>query len=94
MQVRITELESLAAQHVLGGTEFDLMCQLLAMFQDSICEMTPEQQRTAIRAVVRKVVWDGQNAHVVLFGADEKSDWQDISQVLSLPESKIAEAGE
>ena len=94
LQARITELESLAAQHVLGGTEFDLMCQLLAMFQDSICEMTPEQQRTAIRAVVRKVVWDGQNAHVVLFGADEKSDWQDISQVLPLPESKIAEAGE
>ena len=94
LQVRITELESLAAQHVLGGTEFDLMCQLLAMFQDSICEMTPEQQRTAIRAVVRKVVWDGQNAHVVLFGADERSDWQDISQVLPLPESQIAEAGE
>ena len=94
LQVRITELESLAAQHVLGGTEFDLMRQLLAMFQDSICEMTPEQQRTAIRAVVRKVVWDGQNAHVVLFGADERSDWQDISQVLPLPESQIAEAGE
>ncbi len=94
LQARITELESLAAQHVLDGTEFDLMCQLLAMFQDSICEMTPEQQRTAIRAVVRKVVWDGQNAHVVLFGADERSDWQDISQVLPLPESQIAEAGE
>ena len=94
LQARITELESLAVQHVLGGTEFDLMRQLLAMFQDSICEMTPEQQRTAIRAVVRKVVWDGQNAHVVLFGADERSDWQDISQVLPLPESQIAEAGE
>ena len=94
LQTHITELEGLAVQHVLGGTEFDLMCQLLAMFQDSICEMTPEQQRTAIRAVVRKVVWDGQNAHVVLFGADERSDWQDISQVLPLPESQIAEAGE
>ena len=94
LQTHITELEGLAVQHVLGGTEFDLMRQLLAMFQDSICEMTPEQQRTAIRAVVRKVVWDGQNAHVVLFGADERSDWQDISQVLPLPESQIAEAGE
>ena len=33
--------------------------------------MSVEEKRAAIRTVVRKVIWDGVNAHVVLFGADE-----------------------
>ena len=33
--------------------------------------MSIEEKRAAIRTVVRKVIWDGVNAHVVLFGADE-----------------------
>ena len=33
--------------------------------------MSVEERRAAIRTVVRKVIWDGVNAHVVLFGAEE-----------------------
>ena len=33
--------------------------------------MTVEQKRTAIRTLVRKVVWDGPNAHVILFGVQD-----------------------
>lgn len=33
--------------------------------------MSVEEKRAAIRTVARKVIWDGGNAHVVLFGADE-----------------------
>lgn len=33
--------------------------------------MSVEEKRAAIRTVVRKVIWDGVNAHVVLFGAGE-----------------------
>ena len=51
--------------------EFDLLAQLLSAFSSSIDTMSLEQKRTAIRTIVRKVIWDGNNAHVVLFGADE-----------------------
>lgn len=69
---RIQELESLTTQHVLGDIEFDLMCQLLTVFRDSMDKMTVEQKRAALRTIVRKVIWDGANAHVVLFGAQDE----------------------
>ena len=68
---RIRELESLTDNGVLGGIEFDLMRQLLTVFHDNIDDMTVTQKRAAIRTVVRKVVWDGKVAHVVLFGSPE-----------------------
>ena len=48
-----------------------MLRQMLAMFRANIDHMTVEEKRAAIRTLVRKVVWDGTNAHVVLFGADE-----------------------
>ena len=71
LDIRIRELEGLTSQHSLSDIEFDMMCQLLQVFKSNIDEMTLEQKRTAIRTIVRKVIWDGVNAHVVLFGADD-----------------------
>ena len=73
---RIRELESLTDNGVLGGIEFDVMRQLLTVFHDNIDDMTVTQKRAAIRTVVRKVVWDGKVAHVVLFGSSkDEIDW-------------------
>jgi len=71
IQLRIRELEGLAEANHLSDMEFDMLRQMLAMFRDTIDGMTVEEKRSAIRTVVRKVVWDGTNVHVVLFGADE-----------------------
>ena len=68
---RIHELEGLTEANALSDMEFDLLRQMLSMFRTSINEMSIEEKRAAIRTVVRKVIWDGVNAHVVLFGADE-----------------------
>ena len=52
------------------------MRQLLTVFHDNIDDMTVTQKRAAIRTVVRKVVWDGKVAHVVLFGSSkDEIDW-------------------
>jgi site-specific DNA recombinase len=77
---RIHELEGLTSQHALSDIEFDVMRQLLSVFRTGIDEMTVEQKRAAIRTVVRKVIWDGANAHVVLFGAEDgEIDYPDIA---------------
>ena len=65
------ELAGLVSVNSLTDAEFDLLRQMLSMFRTSIDDMSVEEKRAAIRTVVRKVIWDGVNAHVVLFGADE-----------------------
>ena len=71
MDSHIRELEVLTAQHTLSDIEFDVMCRMLAVFKNGIDEMTILQKRAAIRALICKVVWDGSNAHVLLFGAQD-----------------------
>ena len=71
IDLRIQELDGLTNQQALNDSEFDVLRQLLSVFSSSIDVMTVEQKRTAIRTLVRKVVWDGTNAHVVLFGASD-----------------------
>ena len=79
---RIQELEGLTEQYHLSDIEFDVFRQLLTMFKSGIDTMTVEEKRTAIRTLVRKVVWDGTNAHVVLFGVpDEEIEYPDLPTV-------------
>ena len=83
---RIRELEGLTSEQTMCDSEFDVLCQMLTMFRTNIDEMTVEEKRAAIRTVVRKVVWDGENAHVVLFGADEKEiEYPDLSGAFAEP---------
>ncbi len=77
---RIHELEALTSQHTFSDIEFDVMRQLLSVFKTSIDEMTVEQKRVAIRTLVRKVVWDGVNAHIILFGVqDDEIEYPPLS---------------
>jgi len=69
---RIIELESLTARHALSDIEFDIIRQMLSNFSDILDEMSIEQKRAALRAFVKKVVWDGERIHVYLFGSDDR----------------------
>ena len=71
IDVRIRELEGLTFENALGDAEFTLLRQILETFRQTIDEMSVEEKRAAVRMMVRKVVWDGACAHVVLFGAEE-----------------------
>ena len=58
----------------LTGIEFDMIRQMLSAMGESMEEYTVEQKRAAIRAFIRKIVWDGENAHIYLFHND--SDYE------------------
>ena len=55
------------------------MLQMMRMLKDGIDHMSIQQKRSAIRSVIRKVIWDGTNAHLILFGAgDEEIEYPDM----------------
>lgn len=89
LEVRIQELTALTSQHAMSDIEFDVLRQLLSVFQENIDDMPLEQKRAAIRTVVCKVIWDGVNAHIVLFGADdEEIEMPDITPLLADAEAE------
>ena len=77
LEQRIQALKGLTSQNVLNDMEFNLLRRLLTIFKDGIDEMTVEQRRAAIRTIVRKVIWDGINAHVILFGTTDDDNMED-----------------
>lgn len=58
-------------QGVLCDSEFERLSQRLSSFSCSVEDMSVEEKRNVIRALVHKVVWDGQSAQVFLAGAEE-----------------------
>ena len=75
---RVEELESLTKGHQLADMEFDIIQNMLANFGQSIESYSLEQKRAAVRAVVKKVVWDGEKVHLYLFGKDGDIDFPEI----------------
>lgn len=88
---RIRELEGLVDTNALSDAEFDLLRQMLAVFRTSVDTMSVEEKRAAIRTVVCKVIWDGVNAHVILFGADEQIEFPDIKDRFGSGEEPLEE---
>ena len=70
LRKRLSELEAIIQQHDLADIEFDIIRQMLSNMGDNIDHYTVEQKRAAIRTFVRKIVWDGENAHLYLFHND------------------------
>ena len=75
LKKRLSELESIIQQHDLAEIEFDIIRQLLSTMGENIEEYSIEQKRAAIRTFIRKIVWDGENAHVYLFHNDGDYDF-------------------
>ena len=75
MKKRLSELEALTKQHALTHIEFDLIRQVLTNVGESIEEYSVEQKRAAIRTFIRKIIWDGEHAHIYLFHNDGDYDF-------------------
>lgn len=89
---RIRELESVSVANSLDNEQFDMLRRLLSVFRQNIDDMSVEEKRAAVRSVVRKVIWDGVNAHVVLFGADEgEIEFPDMDDRIYRMDDEIAE---
>lgn len=89
LESQIVEYENLAKTDNLSDEEFQKLAEIMTSFAAAFENMSAEQKRMAIRAFVRKVVWDGENVYIYFFGADEdKIDLSDIEN--SEPQSEYS----
>lgn len=71
LQTQIQEYEGLSKTDIMSDTEFEGLADMLLSFAESFDSMPIEQKRSAIRAFIRKIIWDGENVHIYFFGSDE-----------------------
>lgn len=67
---QLQELEALTKQNELTDMEFDLFAQMLTSFAATVDACSVEEKRALIRTLVKKVIWDGDNVYLYLFGAE------------------------
>ncbi len=79
------ELENIRKRQIIDGREFDILRDMLSSFAGTVDIMPVEQKRAAIRACVKKIVWDGRNVHIYLYGSDD-----DIKNTLEIPLSEYS----
>ncbi len=71
---RLGELENLMEHQKLASQEFEFFQQMISSLAANIDDASVEEKRRLLKAIVRKIVWDGENAHVYLFAADGDVD--------------------
>ena len=70
IDMRIDELIGKSNSKFLDDIQFDEICQSLKVFKNTFDDMTCEQKRTAIARIVDRIIWDGENAKIILFGSE------------------------
>ena len=65
----IEELEILTNKQAFSEIQFDSMRILMSSFADIFDNMSLGQKRTAVHTFTERIVFDGENAHIYLFGA-------------------------
>jgi len=74
LEEKINEWNKLSENNILSERDFDLLKSMLQSFATTLDTMGLERCRIALRAFVKKVVFDGENVHIYLFGSDTNPD--------------------
>ena len=77
---QLEKLRCLTEGSVLGEGQVDLLQRMAHSFAAAVDAMTVEQRRSALRACVHKLVWDGETARLYLLGAEEEGDEADLGR--------------
>ena len=79
LQNRLGELEFLTNQHELTDTEFQTLENMLSSIGSSIDYYPLAQKRMTVRAVIQRVVWDGENVKLYAAKNPDTAELPDVS---------------
>ena len=95
LETQIQQLKQLMDSDFLSQAQFDILEGMLSSFADTFDSMSIERKRTALRAFIRKIVWDGEDIHLYLFGAEDNDtiSLQEMDELTNEPESEPLRVG-
>ena len=70
---RLSEIEAVAKARDIDSAEFDDIRKKLSSLNESFDGYTVEQKRSILSALVRRIVWDGENARLCLSCDEEET---------------------
>ena len=71
---KIEEIKCITRDYELSDTDFDVLKDMLSSFSKVVDIMTIEEKRRAIKTIVKKVIWDGEDIHLYFFGSEDDSE--------------------
>ncbi len=71
IEKQINEYLELANSNTSSEEDFEILSEMLSNTANYIDEMTVEQKRNALRSIIHKIVWDGENVHIYFFGSED-----------------------
>lgn len=72
MKERLLKLKDLQENNQLKESGLDVMKDMLSAFVNSVNDIDIEAKRTFIRSIVEKILWDGENIEIIMFGANSE----------------------
>ena len=86
LEKQIQEYIDLANNTNSSEEDFEILAEMLSNTANYIDEMTVEQKRNALRSIIHRIVWDGENVHIYYFGSEDSE--------IDLSDDEISEAAE
>ncbi len=68
----IQEYERLAQNRIMETMQFELLRQQMLTISLAFDDRSVEEKRAALKSIIGKIIWDGENAHIFFFGADDE----------------------
>ena len=68
---RLKKQEELASLKIISNEEIERMQKYLSDYGNAFRTLSIEEKRDALRLFVKKVIWDGEKAHIYFFGHSE-----------------------
>lgn len=87
----IKELEALNEEHALSDVEFQLLRDVLENFASTFETMSVEQKRLALKSFIDRVIWDGENVHLYLYGSQKKEDLSSLYREIGETQNNSSE---
>ena len=72
IEKQIKENLELANNISSSEQDFEILTELFSNAAKGIDEMSVDLKRNALRSIIHKIIWDGENAHIFFFGEEDQ----------------------